>query len=97
MRRPMTGSASEPGIQQFEIPGLRLKNAYPGMISRETKSPGVIRGFFACAPPAPKQHHRAGDMVDPLWNLLDMTPEGRGGRGFRRWGIDVRAYATRSA
>jgi predicted dithiol-disulfide oxidoreductase (DUF899 family) len=23
-------------------------------------------------------HHRAGDLVDPLWNLLDMTPEGRG-------------------
>jgi predicted dithiol-disulfide oxidoreductase (DUF899 family) len=27
--------------------------------------------------PAPKQHHRAGDLVDPLWGLLDMTPEGR--------------------
>ncbi|MFO1161480.1 MAG: hypothetical protein U1E60_21760 [Reyranellaceae bacterium] len=22
--------------------------------------------------------HRAGDLVDPLWGLLDMTPEGRG-------------------
>lgn len=30
------------------------------------------------APPAPKQHHRAGDLADPLWGLLDMTPEGRG-------------------
>lgn len=30
------------------------------------------------APPGPKQDHRAGDLVDPLWNLLDMTPEGRG-------------------
>jgi hypothetical protein len=30
------------------------------------------------APPEPKQHHRAGDLVDPLWGLLDMTPEGRG-------------------
>ena len=28
--------------------------------------------------PVPKQHHRAGDLVDPLWGLLDMTPEGRG-------------------
>jgi predicted dithiol-disulfide oxidoreductase (DUF899 family) len=34
------------------------------------------------APPAPNQHHRAGDMADPLWNLLDMTPEGRGGDWF---------------
>lgn len=26
----------------------------------------------------PTSHHRAGDLVDPLWGLLDMTPEGRG-------------------
>jgi predicted dithiol-disulfide oxidoreductase (DUF899 family) len=30
------------------------------------------------APTVPSQHHRAGDLVDPLWGLLDMTPEGRG-------------------
>jgi predicted dithiol-disulfide oxidoreductase (DUF899 family) len=46
------------------------------------KSDGVIRHFWgsemAFAPPAPDQHHRAGDLVDPLWGLLDMTPEGRG-------------------
>ena len=30
------------------------------------------------APADPGQHHRAGDLVDPLWGLLDMTPEGRG-------------------
>ena len=29
-------------------------------------------------PIMPNQHHRAGDLVDPLWALLDMTPEGRG-------------------
>lgn len=43
---------------------------------------GAIRHFWASemsfAPPAPHQHHRAGDLVDPLWGLLDMTPEGRG-------------------
>jgi predicted dithiol-disulfide oxidoreductase (DUF899 family) len=33
---------------------------------------------MAFARPEPGQHHRAGDMADPLWNLLDMTPEGRG-------------------
>jgi predicted dithiol-disulfide oxidoreductase (DUF899 family) len=46
------------------------------------KKGGEIRHFWGSemsfAPPAPKQHHRAGDMADPLWNLLDMTPEGRG-------------------
>jgi predicted dithiol-disulfide oxidoreductase (DUF899 family) len=30
------------------------------------------------APTVPNQHHRAGDLADALWGLLDMTPEGRG-------------------
>jgi predicted dithiol-disulfide oxidoreductase (DUF899 family) len=46
------------------------------------KQDGKIRHFWGSemsfAPPEPKQHHRAGDLVDPLWGLLDMTPEGRG-------------------
>lgn len=50
------------------------------------KQNGTIRHFWSSelsfAPPAPGQHHRAGDMADPLWNLLDMTPEGRGGDWF---------------
>jgi predicted dithiol-disulfide oxidoreductase (DUF899 family) len=33
---------------------------------------------MAFAPSPPGMHHRAGDLADPLWNLLDMTPEGRG-------------------
>jgi predicted dithiol-disulfide oxidoreductase (DUF899 family) len=33
---------------------------------------------MAFAPSDPDQHHRAGDLVDSLWGLLDMTPEGRG-------------------
>ena len=33
---------------------------------------------MAYAPEDPGEHHRAGDLVDPLWGLLDMTPEGRG-------------------
>lgn len=43
---------------------------------------GTIRHVWASemayAPKDPGQHHRAGDLVDPLWGLLDMTPEGRG-------------------
>jgi predicted dithiol-disulfide oxidoreductase (DUF899 family) len=46
------------------------------------KKNGAIRHFWGSemsfAPPAPSQHHRAGDLADPLWGLLDMTPEGRG-------------------
>jgi predicted dithiol-disulfide oxidoreductase (DUF899 family) len=46
------------------------------------KQDGVIRHFWGSemsfATSAPKQHHRAGDQADPLWGLLDMTPEGRG-------------------
>jgi predicted dithiol-disulfide oxidoreductase (DUF899 family) len=26
----------------------------------------------------PGPNHRAGDLVDPVWRLLDMSPEGRG-------------------
>jgi len=46
------------------------------------KDGGTIRHVWASemsyAPEDPGQHHRAGDLVDPLWGLLDMTPEGRG-------------------
>jgi predicted dithiol-disulfide oxidoreductase (DUF899 family) len=46
------------------------------------KQDGKVRHFWGSemsfAPSEPKQHHRAGDLVDPLWGLLDMTPEGRG-------------------
>jgi predicted dithiol-disulfide oxidoreductase (DUF899 family) len=46
------------------------------------KRNGKIHHFWgsemAFARPVPGQHHRAGDMADPLWNLLDMTPDGRG-------------------
>jgi predicted dithiol-disulfide oxidoreductase (DUF899 family) len=47
-----------------------------------TRKNGAIRHFWGSemsfAPPALRQHHRAGDLADPLWGLLDMTPEGRG-------------------
>jgi predicted dithiol-disulfide oxidoreductase (DUF899 family) len=46
------------------------------------KADGAIHHFWGSemsfAPTAPNQHHRAGDLADPLWGLLDMTPEGRG-------------------
>lgn len=43
---------------------------------------GNVRHFYASelsfGISAPGQHHRAGDLMDPLWGLLDLTPEGRG-------------------
>lgn len=46
------------------------------------KDGGGVRHVWASemayAPEDPGQHHRAGDLVDPLWAFLDMTPEGRG-------------------
>jgi len=46
------------------------------------KDGDTIRHFWASemtfAPEDPGQHHRTGDLVDPLWGLLDMSPEGRG-------------------
>jgi len=43
---------------------------------------GKVRHFWGSeltwAPEDPGQHHRSGDAVNALWNLLDMTPEGRG-------------------
>jgi len=32
--------------------------------------------FVFCTACTDALHHRAGDMADPLWNMLDMTPEG---------------------
>lgn len=43
---------------------------------------GTVRHFWgsemAYAPEDPGQHHRALDLVDPVWGMLDMIPEGRG-------------------
>lgn len=44
---------------------------------------GVVRHFWGCemlyGPPGGEgQHQRQMDAIWPLWNLLDMTPEGRG-------------------
>jgi predicted dithiol-disulfide oxidoreductase (DUF899 family) len=69
--------------------GMRAQHAVPaGQDWDETifnvfrKSDGGITHFWGSemsfAPTAPEQHHRAGDLADPLWGLLDMTPEGRG-------------------
>lgn len=71
-------------------PGLRTARKVPdgenwdetiyNVFRRETD--GTIRHFWGSelsfAPEAPGQHHRSGDFANPLWGLLDITPEGRG-------------------
>ena len=43
---------------------------------------GTIRHFWASellyVPPEPGQEYRHNDLLDPVWNMLDVTPEGRG-------------------
>ena len=43
---------------------------------------GAVRHFWAgellYVPAEPGQEYRHNDLIDPLWNLLDTTPEGRG-------------------
>jgi predicted dithiol-disulfide oxidoreductase (DUF899 family) len=43
---------------------------------------GTIRHFWGSElrfePPDPGQDQRHGDTIDPLWNLFDFAPEGRG-------------------
>ena len=43
---------------------------------------GTVRHFWGSellyVPPEPGQEYRHNDLLDPLWNMLDVTPEGRG-------------------
>jgi len=70
-------------------PAMRAERGYePGknwdepMYNVFRKDGSTIRHFWGSelvyAPEEPGQNHRAGDLVDPVWGLLDMSPEGRG-------------------
>jgi predicted dithiol-disulfide oxidoreductase (DUF899 family) len=43
---------------------------------------GTIRHFWGSellyVPPEPGQEYRHNDLLDPVWNMFDVTPEGRG-------------------
>lgn len=66
-------------IDQGYTPG---ENWDQPMFTVFRKDGGTIRHFWSTelvyVPEEPGQNHRAADLADPLWNLLDMTPEGRG-------------------
>jgi predicted dithiol-disulfide oxidoreductase (DUF899 family) len=42
----------------------------------------TVRHFWASellyVPPEPGQEYRHNDLLDPVWNMFDVTPEGRG-------------------
>ncbi len=70
-------------------PAMRAERGYkPGedwdepMLNVFRKDGAEVRHFWGSelvfAPDDPGQNHRALDIVDPLWGLLDTTPEGRG-------------------
>jgi len=52
------------------------------MVNVFSRRDGELRHFWGSelrfAPDEPGQHNRCADIIWPLWNLLDMTPEGRG-------------------
>ena len=58
------------------------KNWDEPMLNVFHKDGGKIRHFWGSemvfAPEDPGQHHRGLDFMDPVWGLLDTTPEGRG-------------------
>jgi hypothetical protein len=53
-----------------------------GMLNVLRRDDGVIRHFLGAellfAPTGPGQDCRHVDTIEPLWNLFDLTPEGRG-------------------
>lgn len=70
-------------------PAMRAERGYkPGkdwdepILNVFRRDGGTIRHFWASelvfAPEDPGQNHRGLDFMDPVWNLLDTTPEGRG-------------------
>jgi predicted dithiol-disulfide oxidoreductase (DUF899 family) len=58
------------------------KGAQFPMLNVFVKSGGAVRHFWASellfAPSEPGQNPRHVDLIWPLWNVLDFTPEGRG-------------------
>jgi predicted dithiol-disulfide oxidoreductase (DUF899 family) len=74
-------------------PAMRAERGYKAgedwdepMLNVFRREGSTIRHFWGSelvfAPEEPGQHHRALDLIDPLWGLLDLTPEGRGERFF---------------
>jgi predicted dithiol-disulfide oxidoreductase (DUF899 family) len=71
-------SAAMRDQQEFK-PGEEWDMPILNVFRREA---GTVRHFWGSellyVPPEPGQEYRHNDLLDPLWNMLDVTPEGRG-------------------
>ncbi|MFL6739586.1 MAG: DUF899 family protein [Sphingomicrobium sp.] len=71
------------------------------MLNVFRKDGAKIRHFWGSelvfAPEDPGQNHRALDFIDPVWGLLDTTPEGRGADFFPRVNYDASVQEMLSA
>jgi predicted dithiol-disulfide oxidoreductase (DUF899 family) len=58
--------------REWDMPMLNVFQRQDGQIRHRWGSELLY------VPPEPGQEYRHNDLMDPLWNLLDTTPEGRG-------------------
>jgi len=58
--------------EEWDMPMLNIFRREGGAIRHRWGSEVLY------VPPEPGQEYRHNDLLDPLWNLLDLTPEGRG-------------------
>jgi predicted dithiol-disulfide oxidoreductase (DUF899 family) len=74
-----TGLSAAVRVQQEFKAGEEWDMPMLNMFRRDGKA---IRHFWGSevlyVPPEPGQEYRHNDALDPLWNMLDLTPEGRG-------------------
>ena len=71
-------SAAMRDQQEFK-PGEEWDMPILNVFRREA---GTVRHFWGSellyVPPEPGQEYRHNDLLDPLWNMFDVTPDGRG-------------------
>ena len=74
-----TGLAADVRVQQEFKAGEEWDMPMLNVFHRDGKT---IRHFWGSeilyVPPEPGQEYRHNDALDPLWNMLDLTPAGRG-------------------
>ena len=50
----------------------------PGFSVLQRDAGGTVRQFYTGCAMMGGGHYRGLDMLSPVWNILDLTPEGRG-------------------
>ena len=57
---------------------LAVDRQLPGLSVFTRDADGAIRHFYTSEGSLLEGHHRAMDLLNPVWNLLDLLPDGRG-------------------